>query len=103
MGHMHYVRPMTVQRRVVAEVGQGIAQARRRAGLTQQALAEQTGLTRKDVSRIENGHPGVAWGKVVSVLEIIDYPLPRDAQVARPPSLEAISRALKEKENRRAG
>lgn len=96
MGQMGYIRTMTVMERRTAEIGRGIAEARRRAGLSQQELAEQAGTTRKDVSRIENGHPGVAWSKVAGILEVLGHPLPR-VKPWSPPSLEEIGQALDER------
>lgn len=90
---------MTVLERKLAEIGQGIAAARHAAGLSQQQLADKVGITRKDVSRVENGHPGVAWHKVAAILEALGRPLPT-VKTWTQPSLEAMDRALNRKGRR---
>lgn len=42
-----------------AAFGESVRSARARTGLTQLALAEQTGISRVDISRIENGQINV--------------------------------------------
>lgn len=91
---------MSVLESRAREIGHGIAEARRTAGLSQQQIAERVGITRKDVSRIENGHTGVAWAKVAAILDELGHPLPRVKPWA-PPSLEAMDEALAARRIRR--
>ena len=48
---------LTSDQAVLKELGKRLRQRRVRARLKQQELAEQAGLSRSTVSRIENGHP----------------------------------------------
>lgn len=52
---------------VLAELGQRIAQRRIQEGLTQAALAEQAGVSRSTVDRLERGH-SVQLNNLVRVL-----------------------------------
>jgi DNA-binding XRE family transcriptional regulator len=63
--------PLPVQRALVA-AGDDIALARRRRGLSTASMAERTGISKKTLYRLEQGDPGVSWGAVVRVLNILN-------------------------------
>lgn len=56
------------------EIGRNIARARKRAGLTQEGLAEKTGVTAQAVSKWENGHNLPDIENLMSIAEILDIP-----------------------------
>lgn len=62
-----------------ARIGAVTRTQRRRAGLTQAALAERAGVSRGWLVRLEAGHPTAATGAVFKVLRALDFEL-----VARP-------------------
>ncbi|WP_084499809.1 helix-turn-helix domain-containing protein [Brevibacterium album] len=74
-------------------VGAGLAESRRERGLTQSEAARLAGLTRKDVSRLENGVPGVAWAKLYALVEALGNATP-GVEAGQPPSADAIYRAM---------
>lgn len=51
------------------QLGQQIRQARIDRGQSQADLAAQSDVGMQTLIRIEQGNPGVAWGKVQQVLE----------------------------------
>ena len=52
----------------VRDLGAAVREARRRAGLSQQALADRAGVPRQWVSRLETGsNPGAELRKVLDV------------------------------------
>ncbi|WPF65822.1 MULTISPECIES: helix-turn-helix transcriptional regulator [unclassified Corynebacterium] len=59
--------PVYVRQRL----GREVAQARKEHGLTQVALAEKTGMSQRTLSRLENGHPGVAEEKFFAIARAI--------------------------------
>lgn len=48
-------------------VGKLVAAHRRRLGLTQQALADRCGLSSEMISRIENGHSGLRFSRIIDL------------------------------------
>lgn len=59
-------------------LGLTIAYARYRNGLTQDELADMTGLSRRAVSRIEHGNDGVPVSKVAVVAKALNIPFDHD-------------------------
>ncbi len=51
-----------------AAVGAAVASARRERGLTQSVLAEQAGVSRAWLAKLEAGHRGAEIGLVIAVL-----------------------------------
>jgi transcriptional regulator with XRE-family HTH domain len=58
-----------------AQVGRRVRAARRRAGIDAAALAEQVGLTRDKLSKIENGHRRVAPRELPALAHALHVPL----------------------------
>src|SRR6266568_6487540 len=58
-----------------AQVGLRVRAARRRAGLDAAALAEQVGLTRDKLSKIENGRRRVAPRELPALAQALHVPL----------------------------
>ncbi|MBC3185675.1 helix-turn-helix transcriptional regulator [Corynebacterium sp. zg-331] len=52
-------------------LGREVAEARKERGLTQAALAEKTGISRRTLSRLENGHPGLAEDNFFAIARAI--------------------------------
>ena len=63
--------PLPVERALVA-AGDDLALARRRRGLSTASMAERAGISKKTLYRLEQGDPGVSWGAVVRVLNILN-------------------------------
>ncbi|OZB75807.1 MAG: transcriptional regulator [Thiomonas sp. 14-64-326] len=63
--------PLPVERALVA-AGEDLALARRRRGLSTSSMAERAGISKKTLYRLEKGDPGVSWGAVVRVLNILN-------------------------------
>lgn len=63
--------PLPVERALVA-AGDDLALARRRRGLSTSSMAERAGISKKTLYRLEQGDPGVSWGAVVRVLNILN-------------------------------
>ena len=63
--------PLPVERALVA-AGDDLALARRRRGLSTASMAERAGISKKTHYRLEQGDPGVSWGAVVRVLNILN-------------------------------
>lgn len=63
--------PLPVERALVA-AGDDLALARRRRGLSTSSMADRAGISKKTLYRLEHGDPGVSWGAVVSVLNILN-------------------------------
>ncbi|MGO0605909.1 helix-turn-helix domain-containing protein [Brevibacterium linens] len=74
-------------------VGMNLAVTRRERGLTQAEAADLAGITRKDVSRLENGVPGVAWSKLYALVATLGNSVPGVA-AERSPDIEAVYRAI---------
>jgi transcriptional regulator with XRE-family HTH domain len=56
------------QRRTLETLGYNLHLARKRRGLSQEALSERAGVNRKTLRNIEKGDPGVAIGHYLRVL-----------------------------------
>ena len=56
----------------VANLGHEIRRLRRRAGLTQGALAEKAGVSRRWVSSAERGHVGGEIGNLMKVVRALE-------------------------------
>jgi DNA-binding XRE family transcriptional regulator len=63
--------PLPVERALVS-AGDDLALARRRRGLSTQSMAERAGISKKTLYRLEQGDPGVSWGAVIRVLNILN-------------------------------
>jgi DNA-binding XRE family transcriptional regulator len=63
--------PLPVERALVA-AGDDLALARRRRGLSTASMAERAGISKKTLYRLEQGDPGVSWGAVIRVLNILN-------------------------------
>lgn len=63
--------PLPVERALVA-AGDDLALARRRRGISTSSMAERAGISKKTLYRLEHGDPGVSWGAVVRVLNILN-------------------------------
>lgn len=63
--------PLPVERALVA-VGDDLALARRRRGISTSSMAERAGISKKTLYRLEYGDSGVSWGAVVRVLNILN-------------------------------
>lgn len=63
--------PLPVERALVA-AGDNLALARRRRKLSTSSMAERAGISKKTLYRLEQGDPGVSWGAVVRVLNILN-------------------------------
>jgi transcriptional regulator with XRE-family HTH domain len=68
-------------------VGERVLLLRRRKGLTQPQLAQQTGMGIATLNRIENGHQSMAMDKVVALVRVLgttaDYLLGLSEEPAR--------------------
>ena len=63
--------PLPVERALVV-AGEDLALARRRRGLSTSSMAERAGISKKTLYRLEQGDPGVSWGAMARVLNILD-------------------------------
>ena len=54
-------------------IGQRIADLRKQHGMTQQALADKTGLFRAHISRIERGRYSVGFDTLQQIAEALGY------------------------------
>ena len=63
--------PLPVERALVA-VGDDLALARRRRGISTSSMAERAGISKKTLYRLEHGDSGVSWGAVVRVVNILN-------------------------------
>ena len=63
--------PLPVERALVS-AGDDLALARRRRGLSTLSMAERAGISKKTLYRLEQGDPGVSWGAVIRVLNILN-------------------------------
>lgn len=63
--------PLPVDRALVA-AGEDLALARRRRGLSTSSMAERAGISKKTLYRLEQGDPGVSWGAMARVLNILN-------------------------------
>lgn len=65
----------TQARTALRVLARQIAIARRESGRSAQDVAERAGITRKTLSKVEHGDPGVAVGTVFEVATILGVPL----------------------------
>lgn len=65
-------------------IGREIAQVRKTKGFTQSSLAAQIGSSRRTISRVENGEPGIALDTYAAISELIG-PLENFWHEANPP------------------
>jgi hypothetical protein len=63
--------PPSAVRRALSELGQDIADARKRRGLTMEIVADRAFTTRKSLARVEAGDHGVSMGIYASVLHAL--------------------------------
>jgi transcriptional regulator with XRE-family HTH domain len=59
------------QQHLVRDLGARLRQARKRRGLTAQAVADQAGITRPTLARLETGEAAVTLGTLVKVLDVL--------------------------------
>jgi transcriptional regulator with XRE-family HTH domain len=52
-------------------IGENLSLARRRRHISLKSLAERVGVSSKTISRLEQGDPTVAWGTVITVMEVL--------------------------------
>ncbi len=57
--------------RTPEDLGRFLARAREDRGLTQEALAEELGVSRRYVSEIENGKPGLYTDRLFQMLRLL--------------------------------
>jgi HTH-type transcriptional regulator / antitoxin HipB len=57
--------------RTPEDLGRFLARVRKDHGLTQEALAEQLGVSRRYVSEIENGKPGLYTERLFQMLRLL--------------------------------
>ena len=57
------------------KVGERIRYYRQKAGLTQEALAEQVGLTQKHISRIEVGYHNSLFNTIMEIAKVLNVPI----------------------------
>ena len=60
---------------IVREFGNRVAMLRKKAGLTQVALAHRIGMSSEAVSRIENGSASPTLERVAAIARALDVPL----------------------------
>lgn len=65
---------MSLQRQL-REFGRACAEARAARGWTQAELAQRCGVSRRTITKLENGDGGVAWGTALHVAWLIELPL----------------------------
>jgi transcriptional regulator with XRE-family HTH domain len=58
-------------RRALQKLGQDLSAARRRRRLTMETVAERAFISRRTLSRVERGDPGVSIGIFASVLFVL--------------------------------
>lgn len=56
-------------------LGKAIRQLREERGITQEALAQEAGITVGHMSMIERGHSNPTWGTVKHVAMALDVPI----------------------------
>ncbi|MFJ8804179.1 helix-turn-helix domain-containing protein [Streptomyces sp. NPDC102487] len=57
------------------DIGEQIRSVRRAAGLTQERLAERSGIDRQSINRIEQGHAAAYIDNLVRIAYALDVPL----------------------------
>jgi len=63
-------------------LGKAIRQLREERGMTQEALAQEAGITVGHMSMIERGHSNPTWGTVRSVARALKVPVAGLAKLA---------------------
>jgi DNA-binding XRE family transcriptional regulator len=63
--------PLPVERALVA-AGNDLGLARQRRAVSTSSMAERAGISKKTLYRLEQGDPGVSWGAVMRVLNILN-------------------------------
>ena len=63
--------PPSAVRRALRKLGQDVADARKRRGLTMETVADRAFTTRKTLARVEDGDHGVSIGIYASVLNAL--------------------------------
>jgi len=63
-------------------LGEAVRTLRKRAGLSQEALAERSGLAPSEVTRIESGLTDPVWGDVRRIAGGLGVPLEELAELA---------------------
>lgn len=63
--------PVEDEEAILRSMGANVRKARLRQNITMQDLAQQAGLARTTLIRIEAGHPGTAIGAWLSVLRVL--------------------------------
>lgn len=53
-------------------VGEAISQARKRRGLTQDALAAQANVSKPTLQRLEQGYPQISAARLFDLLDVLD-------------------------------
>jgi HTH-type transcriptional regulator / antitoxin HipB len=71
----HIFRPMSDLARDPGQIGNLIRRARKRQGLSQQALGDKVGLRQETVSLIENGNPATRLETLLAVVAALDLEL----------------------------
>lgn len=67
-------QPSPLATRKLQEFGRLLRAGRVRLNLTQTDLADQLGINRKTLERLEDGYPGAAWGLAVDVCLAVGFP-----------------------------
>lgn len=62
--------PMAIQ--AATRLGEALAQARKRRGLTQDDLAQQASLSKPTVQRLEQGSAQIGLGYLLDILDVLD-------------------------------
>ena len=78
------------------QLGATVRDARRAAGLTQQQLATQAGVTRQWLIHLERGHPRAELYLVLDVLNVLGLTLTREPVVELTSDEQAAQQALDE-------
>lgn len=77
--------------RTPKQLGDAIRRRRRKLGVIQTRLGEQTGLRQATISAVEGGAPGTQLGTVCDILAALDLELViRPRTKAEPAEIEAI-------------
>jgi transcriptional regulator with XRE-family HTH domain len=63
-------------------LGKAIRQLRQERGMTQEALAQEAGITVGHMSMIERGHSNPTWATVRAIASALNLPLTEVAAVA---------------------
>lgn len=80
--------PASTRRRI----GHEVTEARRRKGLTQTELASLIGSSRRTLSRVENGEPGVSLDTYAAITEQIGPLASFHSETPPPPDLSTFDK-----------